>query len=649
MLFIPPIPVLFGDIYFAFKKYKPTMLDYRKFLFPYVCYNSSRYNNFFIDNSNEIYNYSTVLFNNLICHRGIQQPDVFPSPQFYLQHLHSKLWQYHEIYNYNSIICNRSKMCQCSNSLKCISIHRRMNGINDCPNSDDENITSINHTISIDEIKPPEEESDIKLQNFREHISFQTICDRSTELLPILTDGRNETDETECEHWFCNNIYTRCNGAWNCLNGADEINCDLPSSSILNYLLDHHKCVSPDTNQFIYLPINKADDGKVDCLGATDEPTLCHKQNAIIYWHGFYCMNQSLKPCIPDVQLCYSLFVCQRNVKMQPYIKEPIIHFTLDGMKKSLEDQTKHIENEVRSSSPIITKSDQHQHHCHRGINLRICYYGDKCQYQNQRVSLSVRFQASPNSWQIPSAIVILLIDDDNNKQIIHSYEQITYLSTRDCKIKYNIYLLYSNRPKHQTKNYGIQINIYEKISLKYRGSLFFPSKFSFLPVYRLALIVNIPNDNINFESCSNNVCINGRCIRYLNNKDKTFCQCNVGWSGRYCTIQHSSICSSDSLDIGISSSTDQSICVCPIYKFGPRCLLNNMICQNDGLYIPMDEYMLSKKRFICICRKVYFGERCELEDTKIILSFEKSIIVPQSIFIHFIEVMNRDRPVRST
>ncbi|CAF1112112.1 unnamed protein product [Adineta steineri] len=276
MLFIPTIPVLFGDIYFAYEGYKPTMLDYRKFLFPYVCYN-----NVFIDDSNEIYNYSTVLFNNLICRYGIQsellqQSDVFRSSQRYLQHLHSKLWQYHDIYNYNSIICNRSNMYQCSNSLKCISIHRRMNGINDCPNSDDENITSINHTISIDEIKYPEEASHINLQNFREHILFQTICDRATELLPILTNGRNETDETECEHWFCNNIYTRCNGVWNCFNGVNEINCDLPSSSsILNYSLDHHKCVSPNTYKIIYLPIHKANDGKVDCLGATDEPTLC--------------------------------------------------------------------------------------------------------------------------------------------------------------------------------------------------------------------------------------------------------------------------------------------------------------------------------------------------------------------------------------
>ena len=39
-------------------------------------------------------------------------------------------------------------------------------------------------------------------------------------------NGINETDETECEQWECNNIYTHCNGIWNCPNGADEIGCD---------------------------------------------------------------------------------------------------------------------------------------------------------------------------------------------------------------------------------------------------------------------------------------------------------------------------------------------------------------------------------------------------------------------------------------
>ncbi|CAF4233983.1 unnamed protein product [Rotaria sordida] len=84
----------------------------------------------------------------------------------------------------------------------------------------------------------------------RKHISFQIICDGFTELLPININGRNETER---EQWPCNNIYTHCNGLWNCLNDEDELDCDLssPSSSSSNCSSDQHQCVSPDINQFI--------------------------------------------------------------------------------------------------------------------------------------------------------------------------------------------------------------------------------------------------------------------------------------------------------------------------------------------------------------------------------------------------------------
>ncbi|CAF1417530.1 unnamed protein product [Adineta steineri] len=715
MLYIPTIPVLFGDIYFAHEKYNSTISNNRIFQFPYICYNNSRYNDHFNEDSNNKYSYSIISFNNRTCHRRIvpwflDQIQTITLPMFYLEYLPPKLLRYHEIYNYNSTICNRSNMYQCSNSLKCISKHRLMNDRIDCPNSDDENKTWLNYTDSTEEIIGIDSQTDKdlipKIQYARKNISFQTICDGYTELLPITIDGRNETDETECEHWPCNNIYTNCDGMWNCLNGADEIDCDLSSPSLLNCSSNEHKCISPETNQFICLPISKANDGKVDCLGATDEPTLCRIEYTKTNYYNFYCRNHRSKQCLDFLQLCNnredcdygddeqfcttykqapSVTICLAHERpnasdvenflcnqIENYTKPIVVYFTLDGMKNSVNNLTEHIENKEHTSviSGENEKHDLLQLRCYDGIDLRVwlndknnitktlclCppdYYGDQCQYQNQRVSLSLRFQAKSDSWQIPFAIVILLIDDDN-EQMIHSYEQLTYLSMRDCENKSHFSLTYSNRPKNETKNYGIHIDIYEKISLKYRASLFFPIQFLFLPVNRLSLLIDIPNRDIIMESCSISLCINGRCIKYFNDKQKRFCHCDTGWSGRYCTIQHSSICSSDSLDIGISSSTDQSICVCPIYKFGSRCLLNNMICQNltcqnGGLCIPMDEYMLSKKRFICICRKDYFGERCELEDNKIILSFEKSIIVPQSIFIHFIEVMNRDRPVRLT
>ena len=35
-----------------------------------------------------------------------------------------------------------------------------------------------------------------------------------------------------------------------------------------------------------------------------------------------------------------------------------------------------------------------------------------------------------------------------------------------NCKRKYNIYLLYSTKPKDSSKKYSIHIDIYEKITL---------------------------------------------------------------------------------------------------------------------------------------------------------------------------------------
>ncbi|CAF4431036.1 unnamed protein product, partial [Adineta steineri] len=65
--------------------------------------------------------------------------------------------------------------------------------------------------------------------------------------------------------------------------------------------------------------------------------------------------------------------------------------------------------------------------YCHRGLDSRVSsdndenltnftclcpasYYGHTCQYQNQRVSLTIRFQAFYDSWRIPFTIIISLI-----------------------------------------------------------------------------------------------------------------------------------------------------------------------------------------------------------------------------------------------
>jgi hypothetical protein len=345
----------------------------------------------------------------------------------------------------------------------------------------------------------------------------------------------------------------------------------------------------------------------------------------------------------------------------------------LDGDKNSPKDTANSVENTKLTFSSFINKSQQQSLSCHRGLDLRLwlnndnnlstitclcppSYYGSRCQYQNQRISLSIQFRASSQSWQTPFAIIISLIDE-SDERIIHSNEQFTYLSTRDCQIKFNIYLLYSTRPKNQSKYYSIHIDIYEKMTLNYRGSLLMPIKFPFLPVHRLAFIIDIPRNNDSIGSCSNDQCHHGKCIRYFNNpQNTTFCQCDRGWTGRFCTIPYTCRCSSDSVCIGITSN-NRSVCICPLHRFGPRCLLTlpfcltngGSTCENGGQCIPNDEYIESNQKFTCICPKGFIGKRCEIIENQILLSFGREITLPQSIFIHFIQVIHDDRPQRVT
>ena len=48
---------------------------------------------------------------------------------------------------------------------------------------------------------------------------------RRVALPSMIIDEDNHIDETECQHWPCSNIYTRCDHFWNCPKGEDEINC----------------------------------------------------------------------------------------------------------------------------------------------------------------------------------------------------------------------------------------------------------------------------------------------------------------------------------------------------------------------------------------------------------------------------------------
>ncbi|CAF3741571.1 unnamed protein product, partial [Rotaria sp. Silwood1] len=163
------------------------------------------------------------------------------------------------------------------------------------------------------------------------------------------------------------------------------------------------------------------------------------------------------------------------------------------------------------------------------------------------------------------------------------------------------------------------------------------PIPFSFLPVNRIATQLQI-HDIEDREPCSSSCENHGRCMRCTNNKSLFFCQCEHGYSGPRCNIQHRCSCTNDSYCL------TSSICVCSLHKFGPRCHLKNSIyqsnntsCQHNGLCTTHDD-RISFRKFTYFCKEDYSGERCESRNNEITIPLHETITtIASSLFIHFI------------
>jgi hypothetical protein len=614
--------------------------------------------------------------------------------------------------------CNYSTMYQCENSTKCITKSRLLDGIQDCPFNDDE---TYNQSCSLNdshqrfkcrnernercftllamrngkkECTYGEDEYDYLDTFIRTHISFPTICDGIAHLLPLSIDGQNETDETRCESWECNNTYTRCDDIWHCKNGADEINC--PTSTCPDH---YHGCVFPNnTSTLSCLPIAQAGNDIDDCLGGTDErkkyrTLVTTTENGDFINYQFHCRNSTkiisinnLCNNIPDCQysddetMCRILegprfpmcwigekpptdvenFFCKLHHQKRPgsvvffklhNVRSYLPRITTDNNSIALPIRTKSVFMETDLNKNLPSDSDWR---CNRGVSIHLrmtentsilsclcppSYYGDRCQYQNQRVSLTIRVQVA-SEWRSIFVFLITLID---NEKTIESHDYFEFLPIRDCKATFNTYLLYASRPKNSSKVYSVQIDVFNGPTLKYRASWVFPLRFSFLPVHRLSVLLRVPFLNTIFtqRKCSL-PCMHGQCFQYVNDQSSTFCHCEVGWSGIHCNIKHKCDCA-----LGAVCISD-SICLCPPGQFGTRChlfqsLCDSMPCLNGGQCAPPDvRYTHSDAiRSNCMCPEGYVGDYCQekQKQTRIDISFHHKLTLPWFLLVHFITV----------
>ena len=707
-------PILFGHVRFIVSN--ATIADQKIRLPDHVCYNATLCPHL---------TPSTKFFENLTCQHlnslGLPVVDLYTD--WYELVSDTKQFFHGCLINANAkYLCNSSTMYQCMNSSKCIAKYRLLNSIRDCPFGDDETsnescslrdihqrskcldeheekcFTLLARNNGKQECRYGEDEYEFKMTLVRTHISFQTICDGLPDLLPVFIDGRNETDETECELWQCNNTYTRCDGFWSCKHGEDEVDC---SSSICKG--HYHHCVLPhDFSNMSCLPMTRFNDGIDDCICATDEhrksvfisygtrPTdhsisnqlRCRNDSSIIR-SSYLCNGQENCPLNDDEVFCKNVYIrgtaCSMWLTNRTDVEKFLCEFGIMTNRYSIiVFKLRHVlsypaelimkngsivpprqtisfsamENQNEELSPELYSM------CHRGIPFRVrmsdntskffclcppSYYGDQCQYQNERVSLIVHARLT-SDWRQIFVFLVTLIDDKGN---IESHEHIEYVPGRDCPIKYSIYLLYATRPKNTSRSYSVRIDAFTRMTLNYRASWLFPLRFPFLPVQHLAVLLRVPfsTPSLPREKCSSS-CIHGQCSTNVNDPTSTFCHCESGWSGLRCDIELKCACASNSICIS------NAICLCPPGRWGRRCHLSHSMdgleaCINGGERAPVDARYLSNDRIssVCICPEGYIGDLCEheQEQTQIDISFHPTLSVPPSLLVHFIAVRDQE------
>ena len=289
--------------------------------------------------------------------------------------------------------------------------------------------------------------------------------------------------------------------------------------------------------------------------------------------------------------------------------------------------------------------------YCNRGIYVvlendfrrRVClcppsFYGVRCQFQHQRVTLYLRLLTHTlfEKHSLLRLFCYFLGEDSNGNVHLLDFEEIAHNPFNGLVQKHIAYLT-----RHETfPSLAVRIDVYrvEKHEVTHQSSWYFGISFPFLPVNRLVQELTIRDDTRTCGSSKTSKCIHGICRFYVN-IDKSYCQCYDGWAGDGCEIklkEECQACASSALCAVFSRQIKP--CVCPAARIGRTCHVNfdtcqNIQCENNGTCLPIDERALS---YACICSEDHFGDRCQFN--KSIIAIEDNTNNEDATIVHFIE-----------
>ena len=273
-------------------------------------------------------------------------------------------------------------------------------------------------------------------------------------------------------------------------------------------------------------------------------------------------------------------------------------------------------------------------------------YFGDKCQYQTDRLSVLLSLDLSRSTYgsaSDPATVlrVLVLFLFNNQTLMTHQFHVRPALQLRsnqkNNKKKMIAHFLFSQSSSYRQHGlqrlnnrsnlidihpYSIRIEIYETRRLKQPSLIAvwqYPIHFDYLPVFRLAKVLHLTRPADHQNPCSSSSCRHDHqeCHPLINDLSNYVCLCKPNFTGENCSQEDvrclQGHCASGSLCKPNYRGDDSPLCLCPSDRYGDRCgiehdgCLSNP-CRNNGSCFPASQ----PDQVICGCMREYFGSNCQ-------------------------------------
>ena len=443
-------------------------------------------------------------------------------------------------------------------------------------------------------------------------------------------------------NFLCRSTNTCIPYVLHCLNG----------NRCPNRFDDDHWCGREDQS------LNSSDLNDFTCFdGQRVQSSRCDNYLDCLFGEDEYMCDyfDSLRTKISREQKQSSLRIKQHIVRWSRYPRDANIT-QMDSTSFSIDQSRQGLLSNLSSLSVYW---------CNRGLGVLstndstiVCfcppqYYGEKCQFHADRLSVVLRVNVSQSTSSSTSdsrillkLIVVFLI----NEEVFERDQFHLHPSAESPTPKIHMHFVYphSSSSREQRRRrfinrsdlldrhpYSIRIELYQS-RLNERATLIALWKYSIifdhLPGFRLAQMLHFSSSSTERNPCSSNPCrLDERCQPLMNNRSQFVCLCKTNFQEENCSRKDpqcdkgycavGSLCQSSARG-SIRGDLSLPFCLCPFNRYGDRCSIEHDACfsspcRNGGSCLPDSQ----PNQVICLCREEYFGSQCELKRRSIRLS----------------------------